>query len=400
VSPSWAGRARSRRPSQRHRWLWGLVPLCAAQLLASCGFMEPALLPITNETLERVEIPPIAHSTATMDAMLVDPTTQLLYVADGTDQDHQGVDIFDISKAPGVYLRYVPTRDVANGLALVPGIHRLYVGVDDGTVGVIDSDPRSPTFGTMLTSIQTSAKGSADLLTYDPRDQKVYVGNPDDGDLSVVDVRAGSPTIDTVIHRIENLGLIDQPMYDPADGMLYVSAVDDNLIDEIDPRSDTVVRRFPFSVPCEPHGLAVDPRTNQGIIGCSDKDEPVTIVWDFGRGQVIRYVDLAGAGDLATYDAKTDRFFFAASNFAPAEMAIFSGDPITYLTAVPTSHKSHGVAYDDVHDLVYTYDGRLREAGLWAFPDPVARCNRQLTQCLPSGSTPLPAPAGPTPGAA
>jgi hypothetical protein len=143
--------------------------------------------------------------------------------------------------------------------------------------------------------------------------------------------------------------------------------------------------------------MAVNPRTNQGLIGCADKDEPVTISWDFTREAPIRYFDLAGGGDLLVYDQASNVFLFAASSYAPAEMAVFSGSPISYLTSVPTSHKSHNVAYDDAHRAIFTYDGRLREGALWEFPDPLTRCDKALTHCSSEPRVPLPAVNGAPP---
>lgn len=375
---SLGGRGTSRGSrALRHDLRGGLCASLLAVLLASCGFQEPALQPITRETLSRIEIPPIHDRTAVMDAMVIDPVTHILYVADATDPAHQGVDVVDISSPPGRYVSLISTgATLPNGLAIVPELRRLYTGNDDGTVSVVDIDPASSRYQTIVDTISMNGRGAADLLDYDPRDDRVFVANPDDGFITAID-----PRTDRIVGRIDNLGLIDQPRYDPADGMLYVGAVDDNLLIKIDPRTDRVVQRYAFAVACEPHGIAVNPHTNQGIIGCADKDEPVTIAWDFARGQAIRNFDLAGAGDIAIYDEASNHFLFAASNYAPAEMAVFSGSPIQYLTSVPTSHKSHAVAYDDVHRMIYTYDGRLREAGLWVFPDPVTLCDAQLSHC-------------------
>ena len=357
-----------------------LLTLLASVLAGGCGFQEPALQPITREPLTRVEIPPIHTLTASMDEMVVDPATQTLYVADQTDARTQGIDVFDISSPPGRYVKTIRTgATFPNGMVLAADVKRLYTGNDDGTVGVVDLDPTAPTYQTMVSSVTIGGRLASDLITYDTRDHKVYVANPDDGFLTAIDVRTNR-----IVGRVDGLGLIAQPRYDSADGMLYVGAVDDNLLFQIDPRTDRVVQRRSFDVPCIPHGIAINPSTNQGIIGCADKDQPVTIAWDFKRFQPIRTFDLAGAGDLVAYEPSTDHFYFAASSYAPAEMAIFSGTPINYLTSVPTSHKSHVVAYDSVHRLIYTYDGRLREAGLWVFPDPTALCDAQLKHCRAS----------------
>jgi DNA-binding beta-propeller fold protein YncE len=354
-----------------------VVTVLAGALAASCGFQEPALQPITREPLTRVEIPPIHGRTAVMDVMVVDPATQTLYVADATDPTNYGIDVIDISTAPGRYLRTIRTGDAfPNGLVIAPDVQRLYAAVDDSTVQVVDLNPASPTYRTITASVSTGGKLAADLIDYDSRDHKVYVANPDDGLLTAIDSRTNR-----IVGRIDGLGLIAQPRYDTADGMLYIGAIDDNLLIQIDPRTDRVVQRRNLDVLCVPHGLAINPATNQGIIACADKDQPLTIAWDFGRFQQIRTFDLAGAGDLVIYEPTTDKFYFAASSYAPAEMAIFSGSPISYLTSVPTSHKSHVVAYDTVHRMIYTYDGRLREAGLWMFPDPTALCDAQLKHC-------------------
>ncbi len=380
MGPLGKGLGRGMRRGGRGRSGAVLLGLLAAGLAAGCGFQEPALQPITRETLGRVEIPPIQHRTAAMDVMVVDPTTQTLYVADATDPATQGIDVVDLSTSPGRYLKTIRTGDsFPNGLVIAPDVKRLYTGNDDSTVRVVDLDPASPTYQTIIASVSTGGRLAADLIDYDPRDHKVYVANPDDGYLTAIDSRTN-----TVVGRVDGLGLIAQPRYDAADGMLYVGAIDDNLLIQIDPRTDRVVRRRSFDVPCVPHGIAINPATNQGIIGCADKDQPVTIAWDFARFQPIRTFDLAGAGDLVEYEPSTDHFYFAASSYAPAEMAIFSGSPIAYLTSVPTSHKSHVVAYDSVHRLIYTYDGRLREAGLWVFPDPTAFCDAQLKHCRAS----------------
>lgn len=379
----------------RARRALGLIAAISAVsvVLTSCGFQEPPLDPITREVLNRVEIPPIEHQTAVMDTMLVDPATETLYVTDGTNPQHEGVDVFDVSTAPGRYEKIISTGDtVPNGLVIAPDMQRMYTGNDDGTVSVIDVNPASPHYQTIIDSVNLNGKLGADLITYDPVDHRVFVNSPDDGFLTAIDSRT-----DRIVGRVENVGLLDEPKYDPADGMVYAGAIDDNLIMRIDPRTLKITQKWILDVPCEPHGIGIDPKTNQGVIGCADRDEPVTIAWDFAKGQPLHYFDLAGASDLVMFDPASSHFIVAASNYAPAEMAVFSASPIAYLTAVPTSHKSHDVAYDDVHHTIYTYDGRLREAGLWEFPDPVTHCNKALTHCTSEPNVPPPALNGAPP---
>ena len=79
----------------------------------------------------------------------------------------------------------------------------------------------------------------------------------------------------------------------------------------------------------------------------------------------------AGAGDAVTYSAKSDRFYFAASNFnRGALMAVFSGNPVRFLTAVQTAVGSHGVAYDETNNMIYTQDQNPNEGALFSFTAP------------------------------
>lgn len=367
------------RFSGRRRVAASAVSVLVAVFMSGCaGFLEPPLQPITYETLTYTGIPPDARMTSSMDGMAIDSTTHLLYVADSTSPTTPGIDIFDISTLPARYLRTISTDGaVPNGLLIIPGLQRMYSGDDDGTVDVYDLNPASKTYQTIIASPQMGGTQGADLLDYDPRDNLVLVTNPDDGFMSEVD-----PTTNKVVRRVSNLDVIEGPTYDPVDGMVYVGAVDDNLLYKINPRTGTVVQRYPFNFPCEPHAIVINPHTNEGLVACADKDELETIAWNFTTGQLIRTFDLAGGSDLAVYDPVSNKFYVASSGYSPAEMAVFTGSsPITYLTSVPTSHKSHGVAYDEVHHEIFTFDGLLRQAGLWEFPDPTAHCSAQLTHC-------------------
>jgi|SRR5436853_1692839 len=340
--------------------------LAIVAVAGACGFNEPALQPLTREPLARVAVPPVDGKTAQFDIMAVDQQAQRLYAADSLDQ---GVDVVDVSTNPGRYLRTIPLNVAPKGLALSDEEHLLFAGNDDSTVSIIDTNPSAPEPYSVLATINTNGKGRADLLDYDPAGHRLYVSNRDDGFLSAIDVVKRA-----VVGQAPNLGLIEQPRYNAADGMVYVVSNDRNSLFQIDGRTFAVVKEHPLPVICGPNGLAINPAINQGLIGCGDKDNQVTLVWDFGSQSVVRSFDLAGAGDSVIFDAKAQHFFFAAQGFSPPEIAIFNASPITFLTAVPTSARSHTVAYDEAHKLIYTYDGRHLEAALWAFPDPVAGC--------------------------
>lgn len=362
---TWGGSPHQR--SERPNWRLGAIVATITLILTGCGgFAEPALQPITKEVPVSAAIPPVHGQTAAFDTMALDPADHRLYMADSTDQ---GVDVMDVSVPPGRFLTTIPLQTIPHGIAIANDVQRLYTGNDDSTVSVVDINPSSPSRYTILATINTNGQSIADLVDYDPVDRKMYVANLDDGFMSAIDVKSNA-----IVKQIPNLGKIEQPRYDSADGMVYIGNDDRDSIIQINPRTDTVVKEYPLPVKCVPHGLAINPATNQGIIGCSDKDNPVTLAWDFTTKRVIGSFDLAGAGDAVIFDAQAGHFYFAAASYAPAEIAVFNGAPIRFLTAVPTSHHSNAVAYDPAQQLIYTYDGKHLEAALWAFPDPVAGC--------------------------
>ena len=347
--------------------------------VAACaGFEEPALQPITTVAITRVAIPPVSGKSGQFDLMALDQSAHRLFLADALDQ---GIDVIDVSTPPGQYLRTISLPAIPNGLLYVDELHRLFTANADSTVAVIDEDPASPQRDAVVSVIHTGGEGVSDLLDYDPADHKIFVTNPDDGFVSAIDV-----TTNRVVARISNLGATEQPRYDPVDGMLYVLDGDSNAVAEIDPRKDTLVKEYPLPVVCVPHGVAIDPATNQGLIGCGDKDNLVSIAWDFTAHRTLKTFDFAGGGDQVIFDASAQHFYFAASGYTPSEIAVFNAAPITFLTAIATSHHSTQVAYDETHHLIYTADGLHFQAGVWAFADPVVGCMGAEAQLAAQGA--------------
>jgi DNA-binding beta-propeller fold protein YncE len=354
-----------RRGGLRRLAGWAVLVVSLAVVLAGCSaFREPAIQPITVETLHRVEIPALRGKTAVMDILDLDQAAHRLYVTDGLTL---GIDIIDTSTVPGRYLKSIRIGSIPNGVVVAPDLHRVFVGSDESALVVLDVDPASAKPDSVEATISITGAGASDLIEYDRPDHRVFLANPDDGIITVFDAHSLK-----MLSTIGGLGLVDQPRYNAADGMLYVSEAERNSIITINPRTATVVAETPIPLTCEPHGLAIDPTTNLGIIGCNDKDDVRTVSWDFAAKRMVRSFDQAGAGDQVIFDPVSRHFYFAASSYAPAEIAIFqSAASVSFLTGVPTSHKSKGVAYDEAHHWIYTYDGKHREAGVWGFPDPL-----------------------------
>jgi hypothetical protein len=395
VPPAVSGRdpddTPGRRITGRRRDPWTRLGLLAAPvvalLAAGCGFEQPGQPAITKDKpVAHITIPKEEGKTVAADSTVVDQATHRLWLSDTLNQQ---IDVFDIGANPARFVTKIgPLGDLPHGLAVAPDLHLLYAGINDRSLQIIDIDPASPTRDQIVGAITTSEidkaiapilprgasqpKGPIDLIEYDATQHRIFASDPDDGYL--LDINATTHAVRAIgggPQGQDPMGFLGQPRYDTRDRMVYVAAGDNNQIIKVDPATDKVVQVVTMQVTCSPHGLAISPTTNQGLVGCQDREESRVVVWDFTTNRYLDSFDLSGSGDTVLYDAKVDEFFFAANNFVPSELSIFSGSPqISYLTSVVTSHKSKMVGYDETHDLLYTVDGLGGEAGLWAFRNP------------------------------
>jgi YVTN family beta-propeller protein len=249
-------------------------------------------------------------------------------------------------------------------------VNKVFAGLTNSDVVAIDIDPTSPTVDTVVGRVNTGGKMRADEMDYDPKDKKIYVANSDDGIVSVID-----GTTNQIIKKFEDMGEgLEQPRYNSGDGMMYMTGSGQNVLFQFDPTNDTMVAKVDVVDKCSPNGLGINPATNVALLGCSSRGQPQHAVsWDLKAGKVIDVFQQAGAGDAVFFSAKLNRYFFGASNFfRGGQMAIFGGSPIKFLTNVPTAVGSHGVAFDETNNIVYTQDQLPNEGALFAFPLPPA----------------------------
>jgi len=343
----------------------------SATLASGAPTPQPTLLPpvaadTTVVSLTKIPIPPLSGKTASIDIIQIDQAAHRLYVADRTTN---GVDVFDISTKDAKYVKSVDAGSGANGVVVAKDVNKLFAGLNDSNVAVIDL-----TSLTVIAKVNTGGKGRADELDYDPKDKKVYVANSGDGFVTVIDA-----TTNAIVKKIDNLGAaLEQPQYDTSDGLMYMTSSDQNAVFVFDPAKDALVRKDVLAVICNPQGLAINPKTNQALLGCSvgragSTGTPLSVAWDLSKGIFTGVFGQVGSGDSVTYSAKTDRFYFGAHNFPHGSaIAIFSGSPIAFLTNVPTGSFSgaKNLAYDETNNLIYTQDALPGEGALFSFTPP------------------------------
>src|SRR5260370_1006864 len=95
--------------------------------------------------LRRVSLPSDAAGMKFCDTIDIDQDAHRLYAGDNWAG---GVDVFDISTPEARYLKTIKTRGGFFGIAVATDLKKVFVGLGAGTLGVIDSDPKSATVDT------------------------------------------------------------------------------------------------------------------------------------------------------------------------------------------------------------------------------------------------------------
>ena len=331
---------------------WVAAPLAGALLAVACG---------TGGTdIKHFNIPSLAGKRGQFDFALNDPKAHLFFAADKADH---GVDVFEGTTSDLTFRTTVAMGSEPHGLTLAPDLHRVYVGNLDGTVQVIDVNPVSQSFLKVIAKINTKAPKGIDLMGYDPVHHKLFAASPDNSTLFDIDVLKN-----TVTKAITTKKGIEEPVFNPVDGLIYLTINPAGSLYRIDPVADRIISETKLASECgAPNGLAINPKTQQALIGC----DKIPILWDLKHDRLIRSFGEVGFCDQVVYDPASDRFFTAGqnSNFI---VAIFGGNPVRYYNTVQTHADSRAVAYDPATKVVFQPDGNRSKSGALAFslPDP------------------------------
>lgn len=243
---------------------------------------------------------------AANDISWVDTATARLYLADhGSTANNvpPSVDVFNTES--NQFLTSIVLPSSSNGVLSIPRAHEIWVGMNNSSVAVINSDTNM-----ISQTVNTSGTGRADELAWDPVDRLIVIANDRDTPPFISFISADSYT---VVKRLAydgsqapaSTGGIEQPVWDGQAGKFYLAipATKTNPngeIDEIDPVSMSVTRSMP-TVCKGPSGLVLVP--NQRLVtACGD-------VLDIATGKVVTTVQGVG-GDEIWYNPGDQRVYF------------------------------------------------------------------------------------------
>jgi hypothetical protein len=293
------------------------------------------------------------------DISWVDPETGRYYLADrGTSPTSNTVpprlDVVDTVNDQLVSTVILPAA--GNGVVGLPRQHEVWVGLNDSTVQVINTDTL-----TITHQISTGGTMRADETAYDPADRLLLIANDRDSPPFVTFISTATYTVvkkipyDGVSANLSTGGL-EQSVWDGVTQKFYlaVPATQTNAngeVDELDPQSLKVTRVFPTKC-TGPAGNVLIP--NQRLmVSCGD-------VIDILSGQVVTTVPGVG-GDEIYYNAADQRVYFGGGTDRISISVVDANTyaPVTTLTvgvivAAPgVSQTTHSVAADSGNNKVF-----------------------------------------------
>ena len=305
-----------------------MAGLAGAVVLGACASCE--------STVRQLALPSLAATP--IDAVATDNASHRLYLADGAGR---AVDVVDISTTTPEFVRTIGVGHAPLGLAVAPDLHRLYAGLSNGRVAVIDTEPSSPKFMQVVATI-AAATTVADLLDYSPARRQLLVTTATDGQVVVVNA------VNNGVSAVYPIGVpLGQARFNSGDGKVYVTVPSADAIYRIDPSSGKVTRKM-VAKGCHPNGLAINPTRNLALVTCRGSVGLFDL--ETGGSTITRVVQ---GGDIVTYDSAADQFAVASPHDVhDSAIGVFAGDG-TFIGSVPSSPYAHAAAFDTAHGLIY-----------------------------------------------
>lgn len=283
----------------RRTWLiLGLVGAVGAVvavvgLALTPGSARPTAAPLPLRAAAEIALP---GDSSRFDYASLDSDRGLLFIA------HLGAsEVIEVDIRAGRVLRTIPNLSGVHGVLVVPARHRVYVSATGANMMVaLDEDS-----GAVLNKSPTG--DYPDGLAYDPRRDTIWTTNESGGSETVIDAATGA-----VRGTVDLGGDVGNVAYDPVVDQMLVAVQGRGDLAVIDPTTLAVTRRVALPGCHGGHGLALDPETRVGFIGCEGNATLLTL--DLRTWQLTGTHPVGDTPDVLAYDQGMHRLYVAAED--------------------------------------------------------------------------------------
>src|SRR6266566_2778595 len=286
------------------------------------------------------------------DISYVDDQSQVDYLADASNAS---VDLVDTRTDTllgqiGGFRGFHGSRETQGpGGRRVNNHDQLWVSDGDSTVKVTDLSSR-----TIVATLNTGGAKRADEIAYDPQDQLLLVTN---GSETVPFATFISVTRRAIVGKLvfaDAGGGLEAPVFDGETHLFYLSVPANKqypggAVAVVDPLTQRLVREYSLPA-CDPSGIALDPTTQELLLGCSGHPVIISAL----NGQVISTVLQTSGCDEVWYNRGDQRFYLAAfTNPNSPVLSVVDAATGTWVENVPTVKKAHSVAVDPLTNHIF-----------------------------------------------
>ena len=286
------------------------------------------------------------------DITYVDDQSQVYYLADASNAS---VDLIDTRTNTligqiGGFRGFAGSRETQGpGGVLVDDLDQLWASDGDSTVKLIDLSSR-----TIVATLHTGGAKRADEMAYDPQDQLLLVTN---GSEAVPFATFISVTKRAIVGKLafaDANGGLEAPVFDAQTHLFYLSVPANNqypggAVAIVDPVMQRLVREYPLPA-CDPSGIALDPTTQELLLGCSGHPVIISAL----NGQVIATIQQTSGCDEVWYNRGDRRYYLAAfTNPAGPVLSVVDATAGTWVENIATVKKAHSVAVDPLTNHIF-----------------------------------------------
>jgi len=346
--------------SAKTRLTWSLaILLVLATIATSVSYVVTTHLAQAQETSQSLRqialitgpnIPP--RGLWAFDISFEDDQSQVYYLADASNAS---VDLIDTRTNTfigqiGGFRGFHGSRETQGpGGMLVDDLGQLWATDGDSTVKLIDLSSR-----TIVATLDTGGTKRADEMAYDPQDQLLLVTN---GSETVPFATFISVTKRAIVGKLvftDAGGGLEAPVFDAQTHLFYLSMPANKqypggAVAVVDPLTQRLVREYPLPA-CDPSGIALDPTTQELLLGCSGHP----VIMSAPTGQVISTVLQTSGCDEVWYSRGDQRFYLAAfTNPNGPVLSVIDATTGTWVENVATVKKAHSVAVDPLTNHIF-----------------------------------------------